>query len=196
MPNLLFFWWKLCSLNFPWTWKWKWNWIEEFRHFIHFNWKITFKNRKISCCSYECRSDIQALKQNNRFICNLPRLQFYQRTNASLLPHPLPLIKRFLRSADDFIGCINFVIDEIINSPQEALHCTSSMWSAFSHSQHVFPCWEFPGWSKKRFEMHSSSSQKTNIRVSTDMQSTNYTTMPLVRPSSCHTSQFKHQHVF
>ena len=50
--------------------------------------------------------------------------------------------------------------------------------------------------------MHSSSSQKTNIRVSTDMQSTNYTIkntskiLPLVRPSSFHTSQLKHSMSF
>ena len=41
-----------------------------------------------------------------------------------------------------------------------------------------------------------------NMRVSTDMQSTNYTVkntskiLPLIRPSSCHTSQFKPQYVF
>ena len=88
-------------------------------------------------------------------------------------PHlPPPTIKYCLSLADDLIGCITIVIVEIISSQLEALHCTSSMWSVFSHSSNIFP---IAGWSKERFEMHSSSSQKTNIRVSTDMQSTNYT---------------------
>ena len=90
-------------------------------------------------------------------------------------PTPLPTTKRCLRLADGLIGCITIVTVEIISSQQEALHFTSLMSSVFSHSHNIFPCWEIAGWSKKRFEMHSSSSQKTNIRVSTDMQSTNYT---------------------
>ena len=53
--------------------------------------------------------------------------------------------------------------------------------------------------------MHPSSSQKMNIGVSRDMQSTNYTIKKqiqiqihceLVRPTSCHTSHFKHRSVF
>ena len=91
-------------------------------------------------------------------------------------PHPPPPpIKCCLRLADEMVGCITIVIVEIISTQREALHCTPSMWSVFSHSSDIFPCREIAGWSKKRFEMHSSSSQKTNIRVSTDMQPTNYT---------------------
>ena len=51
--------------------------------------------------------------------------------------------------------------------------------------------------------MHSSSSQKMNIGVSRDMQSTNYTIKKqiqihceLVRPTSCHKSHFKNRSVF
>ena len=90
-------------------------------------------------------------------------------------------------------------------------HDCSFTWEQMLLSSHTPPPphqtmskfgWEFADWNKKRFEMHSSSSQKKNIRVSTDMQSTNYTIkntskiLPLVRPSRCHTSQFKPQYVF
>ena len=89
-------------------------------------------------------------------------------------PPPTPT-KRCLRLAGELIGCITIVIVEIISSQQDALHCTLSVWGVLSHSQDIFLCWEIAGRRKRRFEMHSSSSQKMNIGVSRDMQSTNYT---------------------
>ena len=49
---------------------------------------MTFKTRKVICCSDEYQSDIQALKQNNRLICQFATTEVLPKKKRSSPPPP------------------------------------------------------------------------------------------------------------